>query len=72
LQRVFDAEAKVIGDPANWRKMSKPKPSTHLWKTPLPSDAVVGTHLIEIRETDLHGRTTKAQRVLRIEPAAAE
>jgi hypothetical protein len=69
LQRVYDAEEKVIGDPANWRKMSKPKGSTHLWKAPLPSGTAVGTHLIEVRETDMNGRTIKAQRVLRVAAA---
>ena len=71
LQRVYDAEEKVIGNPAHWLKMSKPKASTHLWKLPLPPDAVVGTHLIEIRETGLDGRTIIAQRVIRIAPAEA-
>ena len=71
LQRVYEAEEKVIGNPANWRKMSKPKGSTHLWKSPLPSGASVGTHLIEVRETDMHGRTIRSQRVLRITPAEA-
>ncbi len=69
LQRVYDAEEKVIGDPANWRKMSKPKNSTHLWKGSLPSDTVPGTHLIEVRETDMHGRKIASQRVIRIAPA---
>ncbi|MDA1052209.1 MAG: calcineurin-like phosphoesterase family protein [Planctomycetota bacterium] len=66
LQRVFDAEEKVIGEPANWRKMSKPKASTHLWKAAIPTDATVGTHSIEVRETDMNGRTLIARRVLRI------
>lgn len=72
LQWVFEAEEKVIGDPANWRRMSKPKSSTHLWKAALPTDTAVGTHLIEIRETDMHGRTIKSQRVIRIAEAAAQ
>lgn len=71
LLHVFDAEAKVIGEPANWRKMSKPKGSTHLWKLNLPTGVSVGTHLIEIRETDMHGRTVRGHRVIRIAPAEA-
>lgn len=69
LQRVYDAEEKVIGDPVNWLKMSKPKNSTHLWKASLPRDTVPGTHLIEVRETDMHGRAISSQRVIRIAPA---
>ncbi|MEO8498944.1 MAG: hypothetical protein ABI614_28100 [Planctomycetota bacterium] len=71
LQRVYDLEEKVIGDPANWRKMSKPKGSTHLWNALLSADIAVGTHLIEIRETDMHGRVHKSQRVIRVLPAEA-
>ncbi len=71
LKKVYDAEAKVIGDPANWRKMSRPKASTHLWKSTLPA-ATVGTHLIEVRETDMNGRVTTSQRVVRISAAVAE
>ena len=62
-------EAKVIGNPANWKKMSRPKASTHLWKARLPA-TLVGTHLIEVRETDMHGRVTTSQRVVRIAAAA--
>jgi len=72
LQQVYDAEAKAIGEPANWRTMSKPKGSTHLWKATLPSATCIGTHLIEIRETDMHGRTLIAQRVIRIAPAKTQ
>lgn len=72
LQQVFDAEEKAIGDPANWRKMSKPKASTHLWKVVMPPAAPVGTHLIEVRETDMNGRMLNAQRVIRIAPAVAQ
>lgn len=71
LQRVYEAEEKVIGDPANWRKMSKPKASTHLWKASLSSGVPVGTHLIEVRETDMHGRVHKSQRVIRVSPVVA-
>ena len=72
LQKVYDAEAKVIGDPANWLKMSKPKGSTHLWKAPLPTNAAVGTHLIQVRETDRHGRQNSSQRVIRIAPTQTQ
>ncbi|MCA9122236.1 MAG: calcineurin-like phosphoesterase family protein [Planctomycetales bacterium] len=71
LQRVFDAEEKVIGDPPNWRKMSAPKGSTHLWNAKLPADIAVGTHMIEVRETDMHGRVHNSHRVMRVVPVEA-
>jgi arylsulfatase A-like enzyme len=68
LQRTYEAEAKAIGKPANWKKMTKPKNSTHLWKAKLSSTIPTGTHLIEIRETDMNGRVVTGQRVIRVAP----
>ena len=43
----------------------KPKPSTHLWHGKLPL-LQPGTHAIEVRTTDMHGRTYAASRVVRV------
>ena len=64
LQEIFDAEAEIAEK--KWRSMSKPKPSTHLWKAALPADISPGTHLIQIRATDTDDRVVKGQRVLRV------
>jgi len=64
LQEIFNAEAEIKDK--KWRNMSKPKPSTHLWKAALPANISPGTHLIQIRATDMDDRTVKGQRVLRV------
>ena len=58
------AEKQLAG--RNWRSLPNPKPSTHLWKAPIPDDLPAGTHLIQIRTTDMHGRHYQDQRVLRV------
>jgi hypothetical protein len=65
-QAVFDAEAAILKDSPLWRKLSKPTPSSHLWKASLPDGTPVGTHLLRVRTTDMHGRKYTAQRVIRV------
>jgi len=65
-QAVFDAEEAILNDSPLWRKLSKPVPSSHLWKSTLPPAVPVGTHLLQVRATDRHGREYTSQRVLRI------
>ena len=65
-QAVFDAEEAILNDSPLWRKLSNPVPSSHLWKSTLPPAVPVGTHLLQVRATDRHGREYTSQRVLRI------
>ena len=65
LQQVYDREVAVKDK--TWRQLSKPKPSTHLWKLPLPQNLKSGSHLIEIRTTDMFGKTHHGRRIVRIE-----
>jgi len=65
LQQVYEREAAVKDK--SWRQLSKPKPSTHLWKLPLPQNLTPGSHLIEIRTTDMFGKTHHGRRIVRIE-----
>ncbi len=66
-QRVFDEEAALLATKVPlWRAMSKPRPSTHLWKGLLGDGLDVGTHLVRVRTTDMHGRTYESCRVLRV------
>ena len=51
------------------RPLSKPKPSTHLWKTSLPADLKPGTHLLKVKATDRDGRVFEDQRILRVTEA---
>lgn len=41
--------------------------SSHLWKAMIPTKSLpIGTHLIEVRTTDMHGQKHKAGRVIRV------
>jgi len=76
-------QRKVVNDPAftaiaaaelankekSWPSLPAPKASTHLWHAMLPKDLSPGTHLLEVRTVDMHGRTYHGRRVLRIQPA---
>jgi hypothetical protein len=62
--RIVADEAK-IGD-KTWRELTKPKPSTHLWHGRLPAGVSPGTHRLQVRTTDMHGRTLTADRIVRV------
>lgn len=47
-------------------KLTKPKPSYHLWHGKLPENISPGAHLLRIRTTDMHGRTYIAHRSFRV------
>jgi hypothetical protein len=61
---TFDAEAAI--QPLPWRKLHEPSPSAHLWHAKLPANLPVGVHAIEVRTTDLFGRTFEDRRALRV------
>jgi len=72
-KRIHALEKSLKDKP--WRELTAPKTSTHLWKAPLPEGLNSGTHLLEIRATDLHGRTYQSHRVIRVraaQPTASE
>jgi hypothetical protein len=66
LIKLFEFENKIKDKP--WRAMSKPKASTHLWHAKLPSKPPVGTHFIDVRTTDMFGRTHEGRRIIRVVP----
>ena len=66
LKKTYDREMSIQNRP--WRDLSKPKPSTHLWKAELPPRLEPGTHLIQIEATDRHGRAYTGKRVIRVAP----
>jgi hypothetical protein len=65
FQQVVEAE-RAIKD-KTWRELPKPVASTHLWQAKLPA-ATLGSHLLHVRTTDMHGRTYHARRVIRVAP----
>jgi len=66
FQRVVDLEARMLEHEPAWRKLPKPKRSSHLWKLPLPETVPPGTHTIQIRAKLSADQTYDAQRVLRV------
>lgn len=61
---IVETEKQLTGKP--WRNLPKPKASTHLWKLPLPSGLGAGSHLIDIRSTDMFGQKSSGRRIIRI------
>jgi hypothetical protein len=67
---ILETEAAIPKKP--WRKLPQPKKSPHLWMSALPKQLGVGTHAIQIRTTDMFGRTYEDRRVIRVLPAVTE
>ncbi len=53
------------------RRPSNPVSSTHLWRGNIPTNLPVGEHRIEVRATDMFGRTFTQQSTYRLAEAAA-
>ncbi len=68
---TYAKEEAVLAKAPNWRQMSKPKESTHLWKGRLPATSAKGTLLLKIRATDVNGDSLAAQRVIRVQSPAS-
>jgi len=49
------------------RKLGGAIKSRHIWRATLPADTPAGTHLIEMRTTDVFGQTYLGRRVVRVE-----
>ena len=52
------------------RRPSNAVNSTHLWRGAIPADLSLGEHTIEVRATDMFGRTFSQTGSLRVEPKA--
>jgi hypothetical protein len=77
-QQIHDAEKSITaalpsGDGSNgsrpWLDLTGPKPSAHLWSASLPAKVPAGTHLLQVRAVDRHGRQYQGRRILRVMPA---
>ena len=67
FQRVFDRETATLEkDKSAFRALSKPKPSSHLWRVSLPTNLKPGTHSIEVRATEPDGRVYRDRRIIRV------
>jgi hypothetical protein len=67
-QRRYDLEEKLLKQTESWRKLPKPKPSSHLWRAMLPGSVAAGTHSIEVKATDRLGRSHSSTRIIRVSP----
>jgi len=64
--QTYEREAALLEKGAEFRKLPKPKPSSHLWKAMLPAKLSAGVHEIDVRTTDVWKRTYTSQRVIRV------
>ena len=49
------------------RRPGNPQESTHLWRANIPNNLKPGTHTIEVKATDMFGRTFTQKTSYRIE-----
>jgi hypothetical protein len=63
----FFVEQFARETPEMRKRMYPPEPSLHLWRAALPSNPPPGTHLLEVRTTDMFGQSFSDLRVIRIE-----
>lgn len=52
--------------PAGMRPLPEPSTTDHLWRSPLPAELPVGTSLIEVKTTDMHGQVYTDTRSIRV------
>ena len=62
---------KGVPEAELWRKIGGPKLSSHIWKGNLIGPRQVGTTLVEVRATDMHGREHVGRRTVRVRPNRA-
>ncbi len=68
FKTTVEAEAKVLElNKSAWKKLPKPKASTHLWKGPLPANLVKGSHRVTITARGRNGQVFEGHRILRVE-----
>ncbi|HPM24044.1 MAG TPA: calcineurin-like phosphoesterase family protein [Phycisphaerae bacterium] len=60
-------ESEKATPPPKGRKLPKPDKTKHIWRGVLPAGLSAGTHLIEVRTTDVYGQTYLGRRIIRLE-----
>jgi hypothetical protein len=60
-------EAEESKHPPRGRKLPEIGKSSHIWRGVLPANPRPGTHLIEVRTTDMFGATHSGRRIIRVE-----
>jgi hypothetical protein len=54
-------------NPPRGLRLPKAQNSTHIWAGTLPEGLPVGAHLLEVRSTDMFGKTHEGRRIVRVE-----
>ncbi len=70
FQAIWEAEQQVV--PKIVPALSKPAPSTHLWRADLPRHLSEGTHLVRVRWTNYQGEVMHAFQVFRLDAASSD
>lgn len=67
LSAVFDREQSIPGETRGYRTVSRPADSFHIWTATLPEGLPGGTHIIEVKHTDLFGVERTGRHTFRVE-----
>lgn len=67
VELVYEWELSEVLMPG--KRSSDPEKSTHVWRGNIPSDLAIGEHKIEIKATDMFGKTHTANSSYRIDKA---
>lgn len=59
-------EAETAPRPPQGLKLPNPSKTRHLWKATLPTDLKKGTHVVEVRTTDMFGQVYTDRRIIRV------
>ncbi|MNL28924.1 hypothetical protein D3C87_1505900 [compost metagenome] len=65
VELVYEWELSEVLMPG--RRSSDPEKSTHVWRGSIPSDLALGQHTIEIKATDMFGKTHTSSSSYRID-----
>jgi hypothetical protein len=50
-----------------WTLLPGPHPTPHMWKANLPADLPTGTHVLEVRATNVIGKQVTGRRIIRVQ-----
>ena len=73
FRRIYHAETRILKQleatgqhEKPWTPLGRPRVSSHLWKAKLPTTLQAGTHVIQVRAIDRHGRKYHGKRIMRV------
>lgn len=66
FEQVYETEKLLAKEGKPWRDMPSPRVSSHVWESKLPDGLSIGSHLIEVRSTDIFGQSVAGRRIIRV------